>query len=438
MFQIITWVAVILVGVKIRLVQGFTFVRTCLNRSSPSLVITESLGLGHFDEHGLATIDSMNKSASVNVGSIAATSPGYNPRVAIGFNRREVQNSVAILEMSNPSNTEELVQCTMPLISWGSKKFPGDVHCVAYIGDTLHVVYDRPFGLGTVARVSENCTFIDLAESPARVHGSLNGPGGQCVGFDSLNQIAWLDNDDDDAGLVIFEAETNTTTLYSNISGTFSNIFGSLMADQNNNDLYWISDGLVRVDMETVQVSSATALLSGVGYYGSHEIFMDSSEDVSKLWIISSYTETIRSIPLNGDPIVEIPRPNKAKCQAYGLDWSYESVLLAVDFPLSSTTAMPATLAPSSTTSSPEPAPTPSTVTPTSTTLAPTTLSPSFPTSSPEPSNAPSTVTLTSTTLAPNPEQTMDPSPESGATFVAVTKVCCLGWILVFLAHSIA
>ena len=46
--------------------------------------------------------------------------------------------------------------------------------------------------------LDDNCTFTNIEDAPVRVKGSFNGPGGQCVGFNDLNQMVWLDNDDSD------------------------------------------------------------------------------------------------------------------------------------------------------------------------------------------------------------------------------------------------
>ena len=86
-----------------------------------------------------------------------------------------------------------------------------------------------------VAIDEDDCTFIELSTAPAGVAGSFSGPGGQCVGFDEAGLMAWRTQNSPD--LVVFDAKTNATNLYANITTKFEESFGTLMADQNATDL---------------------------------------------------------------------------------------------------------------------------------------------------------------------------------------------------------
>lgn len=349
------------------MVRATTLVKTCLNGTSPAPFLLESLDGSN--DLGITIIDSMGERIGINGGSIAASNPGFGPaRVAVSYSKR-----VVVVDVSDPATPRVMNQCWTPLVPSlldGERHIK--IHCVAYIGPQLYVVYeDEPQTLkGRVATLNEaDCTFSDIVNSPARVAGSMSGPGGQCVGFDETRQIAWLSNVGlskfDKIGVVIFDADSGVATLFTNVSDAFGAQFGSLMADQRTNHLYWYAargrnSSLTRLDMKTLQETNKTSLLSDVGNIWS--IYMDSfgSHTTSSRLVVVNFTSII-SIPLSGDPISVTQRSsNPAICNDHGAKGKYseyEHFLSFVNFPATTTAVPTATRA----TQQPNPWPNPTT-----------------------------------------------------------------------------
>ena len=140
---------------------------------------------------------------------------------------------------------------------------------------------------------------------------------------DNVRRLAWLDNAG--PGVVVFNTDSGTPTLYSNVSERWDASFGYLMADQQTGNLYWytrdsnnsnpgrVAATMLRFNTATLQEANVTSIFENHQDLTYSEVFMDSfsNQNASRLVFIKPpYTfelQSLVSVPLNGDPIIRTP-----------------------------------------------------------------------------------------------------------------------------------